>query len=98
MQFIFDEPCNLSAQERHTVLNWFLNHAETVTVTFQKADGTTRVMPCTINDRLLPLQSTVPNTVTNSTPTYDSMLVWSLDKNEWRRFKTMKVMSVSINP
>jgi hypothetical protein len=87
MQFIFDEPCNLSEQERYTVIDWFLNRAESVTVTFRKADGSIRVMPCTIGD---PQGST-------SKSGYDSVLVWSLDKNEWRQFKTMNIFSISVN-
>jgi hypothetical protein len=90
MQFIFDHPCNLSEQERYTVIDWFLNRSESVTVTFTKADGTVRVMPCTVGINQTP-------TSANTTPIYHSMLVWSLDKNEWRQFKTMNVLSVSTN-
>lgn len=96
MQFIFDEPCTLSAQERYTVIDWFLNRAESVTVTFRKADGSIRVMPCTINDRLLPVRNQTSGSTTTN-PSYDSMLVWSLDKNEWRSFKTLNVISVAAN-
>ena len=90
MQFIFDEPCDLSEQERHTVLDWFLNRAESVTVTFIKADGSLRVMPCTLGDNHVQVSKSIKSN-------YDSMLVWSLDKNELRQFKTMNVLSVCVN-
>lgn len=62
-------------------------------VTFIKADGTERVMKCTLNPEQLPkVELKESKEIKNKTSDY--MRVFDLDKNEWRSFTIKKVKQV----
>ena len=71
-------------------------------VTFTKVDGSIRTMPCTLRYESLPLISP-PQTLSEGIrkpekkqrPFNPNVIsVWCLDKQEWRSFKVMNVISV----
>ena len=66
------------------------------TVTFTKVDGTQRVMPCTLNARLIP-----PEPVSESTESKkerkvneEVIPVFCTDKQAWRSFRVDSVISI----
>lgn len=61
-------------------------------VTFTKADGTERVMRCTLNESYLPLQE---EKETKRKPNDEVVPVWDLDKNAWRSFRVDSVKSIT---
>ena len=77
------------------MINWALVDTDlrkgTALVTFKKADGTIRVMECTLADYLLP---EVKGTG-RPTPAH-LVLVYDLEKYAWRSFKRESVISVEI--
>lgn len=65
------------------------------TVTFTKVDGDVRVMPCTLNELLVP-----PTTVKRVAPTIYKpdpavMRVFCTDKQAWRSFRIDSVTNVT---
>jgi hypothetical protein len=67
------------------------------TVTFTKADGTDRVMNCTLEEDKLPKVEIKEGAKTRKEST-TSMRVFDLEKNEWRSFtlKIVKQVNISI--
>lgn len=64
------------------------------TVTFEKKDGTERIMKCTLMDSHLP----PPEATWNKKKPCDSTLsVWDLDKEEWRSFRLTSVKDVNVS-
>lgn len=66
------------------------------TVTFTKADGTDRVMKCTLEEGKLPKVEIKEGAKPRKEPT-TSMRVFDLEKNEWRSFTIKKVKQVNIS-
>jgi hypothetical protein len=64
-----------------------------VFVTFDKKDGTERIMKCTLKDDVLPPFET---TWSNKKVCLSCLSVWDLDKSEWRSFRLDSVKNVSI--
>lgn len=64
------------------------------TVTFTKADGTERVMKCTLVPEQLP-KVELKEDVKPRKESTTSMRVFDLEKNEWRSFTIKKVKQVS---
>ena len=64
-----------------------------LSVTFTKVDGTERTMPCTLRSEVLPPMALTEH---HKTKAYkpETLSVWCLDKNEWRSFRGMNVVSV----
>jgi hypothetical protein len=64
-----------------------------LTVTFEKVDGTERVMRCTLLPQYLPeeFKSKAPM-LTETTPT--TISVWDLEASGWRSFRVDNVRSV----
>lgn len=71
-------------------------HSGPATVTFTKADGTDRVMKCTLEESKLPKVEIKEGTKPRKEST-TSMRVFDLEKNEWRSFTIKKVKQVSIS-
>jgi len=65
------------------------------TVTFTKADGTDRVMECTLEESKLPKVELKESAKPRKEST-TSMRVFDLEKNEWRSFTIKKVKQVNI--
>ncbi len=65
-----------------------------LTVTFEKVDGTERVMRCTLLPQYLPeeFKAKAPM-LTETTPT--TISVWDLDVSGWRSFRVDNVRSVA---
>lgn len=63
-----------------------------VTVTFTKKDGTDRVMRCTRNGDMIPVESHPKTSDTPQDDSSDIIKAFDLDINEWRSFNytTMK--------
>ena len=60
----------------------------TVTVSFRKIDtGELRVMPCTLNSKVLEANNAPINFDKISPENMEHFPVWSLDKNAWRSFR-----------
>jgi hypothetical protein len=68
--------------------------AETLTVTFEKVDGTMRTMRCTLLPSYLPeeFRNKAPM-LTETTPL--TISVWDLDVSGWRSFRVDNVRSVA---
>jgi hypothetical protein len=62
-------------------------------VTFRKVDGELRVMPCTLRPEVLPTKPVTEGSRTK-TPAPGVISAWSLDRSEWRSFRTNNVISV----
>jgi len=71
-------------------------HCGPATVTFTKADGTDRVMKCTLEENKLP-KVVVKEGATPRKESTTSMRVYDLEKNEWRSFTIKKVKQVNIS-
>ena len=69
-------------------------HCGPATVTFTKADGTDRVMKCTLEENKLP-KVVVKEGATPRKESTTSMRVYDLEKNEWRSFTIKKVKQVN---
>lgn len=95
MELIFEESCTYTAQDRYTMINQFLKTAKVAVVTFKKKDGQVRVMPCTTDTSLMPADESSKFHQTR-TVNWNNMPVWALDKNAWRQFNTMNVISVEV--
>ena len=61
------------------------------TVTFNKKDGTERVMQCTIRQSLLPISETIaapdPTPIKERKVSTESMTVYDLDNSAWKSFR-----------
>ena len=85
-------------QIKEQIRSWvrgLLTNSE-VTVTFTKADGTDRLMKCTLEESKLPKVEIKEGAKTRKESTI-SMRVFDLEKNEWRSFTIKKVKQVNIS-
>ena len=64
-------------------------------VVFTKVNGETRTMPCTLREAALPPQPVVEGKEPKK-QNPEVISVWCLDKKEWRSFKTMNVISLTV--
>jgi hypothetical protein len=71
-------------------------HSGPATVTFTKADGTDRVMVCTLEEDKLP-KVVIKEDAKPRKESTTSMRVFDLEKNEWRSFTIKKVKQVNIS-
>jgi hypothetical protein len=67
-----------------------LAHYSNVTVTFEKKDGTERVMNCTLQVSIVPQVNTESTRKEND----DVVAVWDLEKDAWRSFRVDSIKSV----
>jgi hypothetical protein len=65
----------------------------TKTITFTKADGTQRVLRCTLQESALP-QVDASKVTTTKKQNDDALAVWDLDNAGWRSFRFDSVISV----
>ena len=60
-----------------------------VVITFKKIDtGDVRVMPSTLNPKLIPESTSITNISAES----ETIMVWSLDKNAWRDIRSNTII------
>jgi len=64
------------------------------TVTFTKADGTERVMKCTLMDSHLPDQTDVEEYISRK-KNDEVCAVWDVEKKGWRSFRVDSVKEIS---
>lgn len=71
----------------------------TATVTFEKADGTTRVMNCTLMPEYLPaakpLDENVRHVPRKENP--NVLAVWDIDNGGWRSFNIDSIIQIEYN-
>ena len=84
---------------RTDVVELLLNNV--ATVTFTKADGTERVMECTLLAHVLgahfkPDSEILEEMKTTPTETTPTIAVWDLPSDGWRSFRMDSVKSISI--
>ena len=60
-------------------------HTGVCQVTFEKVDGTKRVMNCTLNQSYLP--QTLNESENKREPNPNVVAVWDIDANSWRSFR-----------
>lgn len=86
------------ATEQKKFREWLVSHLKhgPVNLTFQKKDGTLRVMNCTLNEANLPVYEKKTERV-RTTHTDESLSVVDLDKNEWRSFRFDSIKQVAFN-
>jgi len=77
--------------DRNILLEALTKHE--CTVTFTKVNGETRVMPCTLNEDVIPKQEPKGT----KKPNEAVVSVWCLDKREWRSFRVDNVVDLEIN-
>ena len=65
-----------------------------VAVKFVKADGSVRVMICTLSQSLVP--STELTRVSKVDPNQEYLRVWDLEKQEWRSFNFRTVQEYKV--
>ena len=63
-------------------------------VTFEKADGTKRIMNCTLMPKFLPEQLDFKEYLEKTEKNPDTLAVWDLDKNDWRSFRIDRIEEV----
>ena len=64
----------------------------TVEIIFTKADGSERVMNCTLMSARINYQN--KQRQKKSATTHDNITVWDVDKNEWRSFKLRSITNI----
>jgi hypothetical protein len=63
-----------------------------LTITFQKKDGSSRVMNATLNESIVPKYE--KKTEKEKVKTKDTLAVFDLDKNEWRSFRLDSIKQI----
>lgn len=88
----------LKATFEKSELEEALDSGATVSVVFTKADGTERTMLCTKNAEVIAEQYTAPEKKTDRSREVKAglMVVFDLEKNEWRSFKLDSVKSYMV--
>ena len=64
------------------------------TVVFVKADGTDRVMYCTLHKDYLPETIDIEEYISNKRANEEVLAVWDLEKKDWRSFRIDSVTSI----
>jgi hypothetical protein len=78
-------------------LNGMLKINENMTITFNKQDGTERVMNCTLKPELLPESKPLNESKTPRKESTTSIRVFDTDLKEWRSFTTKNVTKVEFS-
>ena len=79
---------NADELDRELFRTWLLKNLSNyiITVTFQKNDGTTRVMNCTLKSDIIPPTNPKENAVLCT--------VWDVESNAWRSFRFERIKKV----
>ena len=82
-----------SPEERRIMREWVqgILRERTVQITFVKADGTERTMPCTLNESQLPPRPVTENTRARSE---EVCAVWDPEREVWRSFRWDRVRRI----
>jgi hypothetical protein len=70
--------------------------ASVIDITFTKADGSERVMKCTLNEEFIPAreESETPTSVRKVNP--DVCPVWDMENQAWRSFRWDSLKKIAI--
>jgi hypothetical protein len=81
-----------------TFRNWIVDHlrAGTISVAFNKKDGTPRIMKCTLNPELLPAQE-LKEGAREKKENLNIVSVYDLEATSWRSFTVKNVTNVTFN-
>lgn len=66
---------------------------QTVTISFIKADGSNRVMNCTLVTERISYQSK-GKSKKQKEETFETIKAWDIDKGEWRSFKIRNITNI----
>jgi hypothetical protein len=66
-------------------------------ITFTKADGTSRMMVCTLQESALPPAPVLTESKKERKKNPDVVVVWDLEKEAWRSFKFDSITNVSVS-
>jgi WYL_2, Sm-like SH3 beta-barrel fold len=88
---IGNEPQAFDTEEGRTWLKSMLRMGP-VDVTFTKADGTERVMKCTLQEGVVIPHEKTTDRVKEENP--HNLAVWDMEKNAWRSFRLSNVKQV----
>ena len=82
-----------SESERRIMREWVegIMRERIVHITFTKADGTERRMPCTLDARVLPARPVTENV---RAPSPDVCRVWDPERAVWRSFRWDRVRRI----
>lgn len=64
-------------------------------VEFTKVDGTKRVMSCTLDERIIPVESIPKTSGTSRTKSLDALAVFDVDIGEWRSFRWDSITAIT---
>ena len=84
-----------TAEERYLTLSAFFRDNSHCILEFKKKDGTLRTMPCTLDSNFMPIPAVNEFHQTRLLD-FETMTVWCEDKQAWRAFKTMNVISIKV--
>lgn len=90
---IYDDESQTTSQDRYLEILQFLKDCKIAMVKFRKKDGEIRDMSCTLDSSLM-TEAGVKQFHQTRSVDWDTMPVWDVDKQDWRSFKTMNVISV----
>lgn len=82
-----------STADRHSYLLELLR-TNLVEITFNKVNGESRTMPCTLAADRLPAYKVTEGKERKSST--EAISVWCTDKNEWRSFRVANVTGVKV--
>ena len=82
----------MTLQEQNTWLRQLLSKG-VYEVTFSKVDGEMRTMPCTLEERHLP-RIEIKEGKAKREQKIENLSVWCTDKQEWRSFRIMNVVTI----
>ena len=85
----------VDTKEQAKFQDWLKSHLKmgAVELTFQKKDGTMRIMNCTLEESKLPVYE--KKTERTKTVSTESLSVRDLDKNEWRSFRYDSIQQIA---
>ena len=68
-----------------------------VEVTFEKNDGSTRVMKCTLSENIIPVSTeTTKAVVKKKQHNPDVLPVWDIEASGWRSFRYDSIQTVKV--
>jgi len=83
-----------STEDKDALYDWLsgMLRSSNVTITFEKKDGSTRVMNATLNESIVPKYE--KKTDKEKVKSKDTLAVFDLDKKEWRSFRLDSVKQI----
>lgn len=88
-----------SEDQRNQFKDWLRGviRNERVNVCFTKADGTERWLHCSLHPDLIPADKLQKEEASPRKRSDEAMVVWDLDKQDWRSFRFDSIREFSFN-